>query len=272
MSERRAFHETLQRVLHGAVRGPARAAALVGVTATLLPGLVAHAHWVQRWSRTLLETFDIDVVLASAVPAPSESARGRLFVANHSSAIDVGLILALVGGRMVSRGDIASWPLIGAAAKAAGTLFVERGDAKSGANVIRLMRLALSEGDTVVVFPEGTTFEGDEVRPFRAGAFVAATGLDVEVVPVGLAYETGSQVAYVGQSFLQHLKAVGQSRATRVAVRFGTPLDARDTRPTELLDQAHFGVQACVAHARAHMLKLERDAPLRNPLATADKM
>ena len=100
--------------------------------------------------------------------------RGHLVVANHRSTADILVLLRTFGGRMVSRADLAGWPLVGAAARAVGTLFVDRSDAASGATAVRAIRTRLVAGDTVIVFPEGTTFPDDEVRPFHAGAFVAA--------------------------------------------------------------------------------------------------
>ena len=107
---------------------------------------------------------------------------------NHRSAIDIGVVLATFGGTMVSRADLASWPVVGAAARAVGTVFVDRSSAKSGAATIRAIQKHLEEGQTINLFPEGTTFDGDEVRPFHGGAFVSAVRAEAEVLPVGLAY------------------------------------------------------------------------------------
>ncbi len=106
---------------------------------------------------------------------------------------------------MVSRADLAGWPLIGFAARSVGTVFVDRADAASGASALRSMRTHLAAGSSVIVFPEGTTFPDDEVRPFQPGAFVAAARAGVDVLPVGLAYETGSGAAFFGEAFTAHL-------------------------------------------------------------------
>ena len=47
--------------------------------------------------------------------------------------------------------------------------------AKSGAGAIRAIQHELERGQTIVLFPEGATFAGDELRPFPGGAFIAAT-------------------------------------------------------------------------------------------------
>src|SRR5690606_26775233 len=116
----------------------------------------------------LLALFAVEVEVIGRVPGdPPE--RGRVIVSNHRSTIDVGVLLATFGGTMVSRGDLARWPLLGRAARSVGTVFVDRGDAKSGASTIRSIQRHLATGRSIGIFPEGTTFEGDEVRPFHAG-------------------------------------------------------------------------------------------------------
>ena len=124
---------------------------------------------------------------------------------------------------MVSREDLSGWPILGAAASAVGTIFVDRADAMSGATTIRAMRSALRDGDTVCLFPEGTTFEGDVVRPFHAGAFIAALRTGAEIVPVGFAYERDSGAAFVGETFLEHLERMAGAAPTRVVAKIGEP-------------------------------------------------
>lgn len=251
------------------LKGYARAAAFGALTATYLPAYLAerrltrqHAErarerWVRRWSSHLLHLFGIQVSLCESMPKVLVEARARkqgvLFVLNHRSAIDIGVCLSLFGGRMVSRADLSQWPLLGKAATEAGTLFVNRTDARSGAALIRLLRSALEAGDAVSIFPEGTTYAGDEVRPFHPGGFVAAAGLDVWVVPVGIAYQRGSEVAFVNQTFLQHLQQVSRAPATRVSVSVSTPIAARELRARELAALCFDAVGRHVALARTHV-------------------
>lgn len=172
----------------------------------------------------------------------------RLIVANHRAALDIGVVLTVVPGSFVSRGDLADWPVIGRIAKHAGTLFVDRESGYSGASAIRRIRTGLKNGSSVIVFPEGTTHRGDEVEPFRPGAFAALRGLDAEVLPVGLAYPHG--IEYVGIDFMTHLKRVAARPRTRVCMEIGTPFRPEgSTRATA--DRAHREVVGLVQRARA---------------------
>jgi len=173
-------------------------------------------------------------------------------VSNHRSASDIGVLLRTFGGHMVSRSDLAAWPLIGAAARKVGTVFVDRASTTSGASAIRTMRDLLRAGETVLLFPEGTTFADDEVRPFAPGAFIAALRTDADVIPVGLAYARGSGAAFVGETFPQHLARMAAAPPTRVVVATGAPLRvARGHNSAALAKEAHDAVQRLVERARA---------------------
>jgi 1-acyl-sn-glycerol-3-phosphate acyltransferase len=116
---------------------------------------------------------------------------------------------------------LGAWPLIGYVARRAGTIFVDRSEGGKRASAALAVRRRLAEGATITVFPEGTTFTGDEVRTFHAGIFAAIRGLDVEVVPVGLAYEPGAE--YREKSFVEHLGKTAGRASTRVVMCVGEP-------------------------------------------------
>jgi 1-acyl-sn-glycerol-3-phosphate acyltransferase len=199
-------------------------------------------RWVRVWSRTLLELFGVRAIIQGV---PTASAHGRLVVANHRSTADILLLLGAFGGAMVSRADVAGWPLIGAAARAVGTVFVDRSSAFSGATAVRTIRARLSRSSTVVVFPEGGTSAGDEVRDFRPGAFVAALRAQADVVPVGLAYESGYE------SFPAHLARMAAAAPSRVAMCIGAAIPFEPSaRAHGLRDRAHAEVATLVAEAR----------------------
>jgi 1-acyl-sn-glycerol-3-phosphate acyltransferase len=110
-----------------------------------------------------------------------------------------------------------------------------------------------------MVFPEGTTFAGDEVRPFHAGAFVAAARANAEVIPVGLAYATGSEAAFVNETFVAHLGRVAAAEPSDLAVCVGEPIVAAGAKAADVRDAAHAAVQRLVDEARTHV---DEDAEL----------
>jgi 1-acyl-sn-glycerol-3-phosphate acyltransferase len=241
-----------------------RIGGFVGITGALLPLYVTRDRltreadrtrvrdrWLRRWSGSLLRLFGITVDYREASPRTNDAARGRLVVANHRSALDVGILLQHFGGHMVSRADLARWPVVGPAARSVGTVFVDRTSTLSGAATIREIRALLKRGETVLVFPEGTTFEGDTVRPFQAGAFIGALKTGATIVPVGIAYAKGSEAAFVGESFTKHLARMAGSGATRVVVRVGEATRVREgARAGEVAKGAQEAVERLVGEAR----------------------
>jgi 1-acyl-sn-glycerol-3-phosphate acyltransferase len=91
-----------------------------------------------------------------------------LVVANHASWLDIPVIGVQVPARFVARADMRLWPGIGLLAGLHGSVFVDRmrrrGAAAAGAEIAERLRL----GQTVVLFPEGTTSDGTRVLPFRS--------------------------------------------------------------------------------------------------------
>jgi lyso-ornithine lipid O-acyltransferase len=243
------------------LRRAGRIAGFGALTGAMLPGFIVHEalsstperdhvreRWVSVWSSVLLKIFGV-TVLSDGVNPPR--AAGRLVVSNHRSTADILILLRAFGGHMVSRADLARWPLVGPAARAVGTVFVQRGDAMSGATTVRVIRSLLKGGATIIVFPEGTTFAEDEVRPFHTGAFVAALHSGADIVPVGLAYASGSGAAFVNESFPAHLTRMAGARPSRVAMCIGAPIPiAEDARASRLCDRARADVQRLVATAR----------------------
>jgi lyso-ornithine lipid O-acyltransferase len=245
------------------LRRTARIAGFVGLTSAMLPAYLlrdklaraserdgVRDRWVAAWTSGLLRLFAIDVDLAG-VTLDSKQPGGFLVVANHRSAIDVAVLLRTFGGHMVSRADLATWPLLGASARSVGTVFVDRTSTASGAGAIREMRRLLAEGQRVILFPEGTTFEGDVVRPFQGGAFIAALRTNAKIVPVGIAYPTGSGAAFIHESFTRHLMRMSGAEPTRVVVRVGTPIPVQPgAHAAELASLSRAEVQKLVGEAR----------------------
>jgi 1-acyl-sn-glycerol-3-phosphate acyltransferase len=243
------------------VRRAVRVAGFGAVTGVMLPAYLTHQaltapaardvlreRWVGAWCTSLLELFGVCAHVRGARPPPG---RGHLVVANHRSTADILLLLRTFGGTMVSRADLARWPLVGAAARSVGTLFVDRSDAASGATAVRHIRTKLVGGTTVILFPEGTTFPDDDVRPFHAGAFVAALRSGADIVPVGIAYASGSGAAFVEESFPAHLARMAAAPPSRVAMCIGEPIAVEPgARAAALRDRAHERVQRLVREAR----------------------
>lgn len=254
----------------GDLRASARTAGFVGLTFSLLACLEADLRaspparhvaitykWMARYGHGLLRLYGLEVTArgphldrGEIYPACDARGLGRIFVMNHRSMLDILVDLAFIEANTVSRADLAGWPVIGIAARRVGTLFVERGDKRSGSAVISAMVDGVERGRGVLVYPEGTTFAGDEVRPFRAGAFLAAQRAGAEIVPLGIAYG-GDGASFLEESFPAHYRRVASSPKTRIGLVAGEPFRA-DSHDVEVIQRrAHAEVQLLVHRARA---------------------
>jgi len=110
-----------------------------------------------------------------------------LYVANHISFLDIVVISGLTDVRFLSKHTLRYWPLFGMLARMSGTLFIQRGKRSLIARVINTVRDALSKSH-IVVFPEGTTTLGEEVKHFHSGLFQAAIDAGVPVQPIAIRY------------------------------------------------------------------------------------
>jgi 1-acyl-sn-glycerol-3-phosphate acyltransferase len=107
---------------------------------------------------------------------------------------------------------------------AAGTLYIVREKARDALRVVHQMADALASGDTVAVFPEGTTGAGHELLPFHANLLQAAIATEVPVQPVALRYadeqhEVSPAADYTGTiSLAQSLWMLAGAQGLRVRV------------------------------------------------------
>lgn len=220
-------------------------AARYEIERTLAPRPRLEADTKKRLGLGVLRSIGMDVRVDGSL---GSGERGRLVVANHRSAFDIALLLAYADDPiMLSRGDLAEWPVLGRLAKHGDTLFVDRDDRANGAKAIRAMRRVLASARTLCVFPEGTTHADPEVRPFQGGAFAAAHGLDVDVIPVGIAYSAGLE--FVQPSMGAHVRHVMEQPTLRAALVVGEPMSSHAKRSSELAKRAHAEVAALAARA-----------------------
>lgn len=174
--------------------------------------------------------------------APASS-RAALIVANHVSWLDIPVIGASIPAVFVAKREIAGWPVIGLGAKLLRTVFVDRARRQQTGDATADIASRLAEGDSVVLFAEGTSSDGNRVLPFRSALVGAANEVldqlgpaeQVIVQPLSICY-TGLQglpmgrqhrpvVAWYGDlDFVPHLKEYIQRGAVDAVVTFGEPI------------------------------------------------
>ncbi len=144
---------------------------------------------IQWWSAKLVRCAGI-TLQHSGTPRPGAT----LLLANHVSWLDIAVIHAVAPqARFVSKADVLAWPLLGWLIRGAGTLFIERERKRDALRVLHQVADALKAGDTVAVFPEGTTGDGRTLLPFHANLLQAAIATGTPVQAVALRYGDARQ-------------------------------------------------------------------------------
>lgn len=181
----------------------------------------ARAARIRWWAGRLLRLMGVELD-ASGTPRPG----AKLVVANHISWLDILAIHAVCPeARFVSKADVKHWPVLGTLVAAAGTLFIERERKRDALRVVHQMAESLGRGESVAVFPEGTTSDGTGLLPFHANLLQAAIAAEVPVQAVALRYADArspisAAVNYVGEvTLLQSLWSVATSEGLRVRVQ-----------------------------------------------------
>ncbi|WP_270937075.1 lysophospholipid acyltransferase family protein [Falsiroseomonas oryzae] len=147
-----------------------------------LPGRL-HVGFGRFYFRTLAFLLGLRIQLVGQ-PAPGRSV---LFVSNHSSWLDVVVLGAVLDACFVAKREVGEWPLIRVVARLGRTVFVSRTrtGTKGEAGAIRER---LGQGDSLVLFPEGTTSDGGRVLPFRS-AFLSVADHARVVQPVSVVFD-----------------------------------------------------------------------------------
>jgi 1-acyl-sn-glycerol-3-phosphate acyltransferase len=151
------------------------------------------------WSAALVRHIGLTLHVSGTKPRPAAA----LVVANHVSWLDIAAIHAAIPhARFVSKADVLAWPLLGWLIRNAGTLFIEREKKRDALRVVHAMAASLQQGDTVAVFPEGTTGPGEELLPFHANLLQAAVATGTPVQPVVLRYSAPGERFSTAAQFL----------------------------------------------------------------------
>ena len=90
-----------------------------------------------------------------------------LYASNHVSYFDVIVLGSLLRGSFVAKSEVRSWPVFGLLATLQRTVFVERRRARSKEHANSITD-RLSAGDRLILFPEGTSNDGNRTLPFKS--------------------------------------------------------------------------------------------------------
>lgn len=192
------------------------------------PGRDRRGTWaLQQVSRWVIRAVGVRLVVLGA-PRSGPS----LVVGNHISWLDVLALSASAPMRMVAKAEVGGWPVVGAAARRTGTLFLQRERLRELPDTVAAITTALRAGSRVQVFPEATTRCGGALDPFRRAAFQAALDAGVVISPASVRYldsedRLTTTPAFLGQETLAgSVRRVMRSRPCTIQVQWLAPIPA----------------------------------------------
>ena len=200
------------------------------------PGLVERALWLHRSSRRTLQIFGLKPQVTGPVPS------NGLLVSNHMSYLDILVLATITPAVFVAKREVKYWPVIGWLAKLGGTLFIDRKRRTDVGQLTVEIQMALKQGALVVLFPEGTSSNGQNVLPFKSALLEPATQQThpLAVGCIGYALEKGDvdeEVCYWrDMTFFPHMLNLLSKRGVQASVRFA-PFERSRTNRKELAQQ-----------------------------------
>ena len=180
-----------------------------------------------------------------------------LIVANHVSYLDIPLLYSFIdNNRFVSHSEIKeNNPLLSVIVKAGGSYFIERRNFKQIRKELRETADILKQGLNLIFFPEGTSTDGSEIKPFHSLFFATATQAKKPVLPICINYKKVDDQAFSMEnrdlicwyddrlSFVQHLFRLLQLKSITVEVIFLPPIDSNHKTSRWLAEESHKQVQ-----------------------------
>ena len=172
----------------------------------------AYDNAQRRWGQLLLLAAGVRVVKHGGDVVPAGSP--RVFIANHVSWFDIPVLLAaLPSYGFVAKREIEKVPFFGAAARAAGVIYIDRENRKAAFGAYEDASNEIRAGQSVLVYPEGTRGDEYALRPFKKGPFVLAIGSGAPIVPVVIhgtieVNRRGSFTAHAGTVHVHQLEPV----------------------------------------------------------------
>ncbi|MBL79045.1 MAG: 1-acyl-sn-glycerol-3-phosphate acyltransferase [Nitrosomonadaceae bacterium] len=191
----------------------------------------------KNWSTGLLSILSIKLRFSGTPPV--NQSQPIMLVANHISWLDIYALMTICPSRFVAKAEIRNWPLLGWLSKNVGTLFIER---TRNSDIVRInqdISHALTSGDLVAIFPEGTTSDGTTVKKFHASLLQSAVKTKASICPVAIRYhDTSGKIskaaAYVGVSLLESLKTILKQPWIEVELIFSDPIKTNEHNRQEL--------------------------------------
>ena len=178
-----------------------------------------------KWKGILYELGHIGVGLALGLAGIRYRVTGRehipagravVFCSNHESNVDPPVLFQALHRRLhvLIKAELKQLPILGAVMVAGGFVPIERDRREASMASVDRAAESIGEGNTFLIFPEGTRSRTAEMLPFKKGAFIMAIKAQAPIVPVAI---SGGRAAMQKGSWFV--------RPVMVRVRIGAPVE-----------------------------------------------
>jgi 1-acyl-sn-glycerol-3-phosphate acyltransferase len=142
--------------------------------------------------------------------------RAVVFCSNHQSNVDPPVLFEALHPRLhiLYKAELRKVPVMGRVLEVGGFVAVQRDNRDAAFASIERAVESIRQGNSFLIFPEGTRSKTDELLPFKKGGLVMALRAQAPVIPVAI---MGGRAAMRKGSALV--------RPTAVTVRIGEPVD-----------------------------------------------
>lgn len=147
-----------------------------------------------------------------------------VYMATHKGLFDSPVMALVVENDFpifIGKDETKKMPVIGKWFDATGSIYLARDDMKQSLQAILKGIDELKNGQSIVIFPEGSRMKGKEMGTFKAGSFKLATKANVPIVPIAI------------QNTHKILEEKGKIQKTTVYVNIGKPVDVASLTPEE---------------------------------------
>lgn len=165
--------------------------------------MVAGHRWAGYWPPMLWSRAVCALALVRVKVIGKELLDSRVsyvFVANHQGAFDIWAVYGFLGHKFkwLMKKSLEKVPVVGFTCKMVGHVFVDDSSVAGIRQTITDAEQMLSQGMSLVIFPEGTRSYDGKMNPFKRGAFMLASEFKLPVVPITIegAYDVMPRSTY----------------------------------------------------------------------------
>ncbi len=173
-----------------------------------------------------------------------------LYISNHRSMLDPLVELRILDAFILSKAEVNDYPLLGKGARETGVFFVDRDSDNSRKAALQSIEKLFLSGSHVLIYPEGTTQDGNLTSDFRKGAFDVAFNHNIPVIPVMIEYPDPSYY-WTDGSLMDYFKRIfSKPGHHKVTLQIGEEITASDKEG--LVQKTKEAIDRMILDARNH--------------------